>query len=966
VKSEHYTRIKQLYDQVIDLPVNAREAQLRALEHDPVIISEVLALITAAEAETFAHLSTPLKSMLGSVGTPTLSAGDVLGAWRIEREIGQGGMGSVYLVERVDGHFKQTAALKFLKGLPSAERLDYFTRERQLLASLTHPNIARLLDGGATPSGQPYLVMEYIDGAHVDQYRQQNKLSVDATLRLFVSACDAVAFAHRQLIVHCDLKPSNILVNKDGRPILLDFGIATLIDKVAEGAALSEPRNSQAYTPRYSSPEQREGKAVSTVSDIYSLGILLGELLDTTLTQNAELAAIVRKASAADPANRYPSVDALTDDIYRYRSKLPVRAYPATNVYVAKKFVQRRWPLVLVAVVFVTTVAGFTLQLIAESQRARLAEQVAVKARDDASAERDRAQTAEQRAVAERDATKAAQAETVRERDRATEAEKVAKAQRDRAKSAEQQAVTDRNIATTAESAASQTRDFLVSVFKSSSPNAQSGDLRASALVAEAEARVEREMRGQPALQADLFMALADVQKNMGGLKQARDSYLKAIALERMQKRPLVLSQMLQRLALLDMSSFGGKDAHKLASEALALSEKHDKADSESLADSLRAVAYTTFDAEEAQTMYLRALAIFEKLDPQGAKTEATLVMLGHNARDLRKSSAAITYYRRALAIIEKKNGVDHPFSMVPVDGVAKALAALGKTLEAEANFRRNIALSEKLHGADNLTTVRYVAAYGSFLEAVGRPRDALAQNTRALAVFEKRLGREAPQFVLTSVQAAGVMRDLGNLHAAAVLARQTRQSAYKAWSAPHPALAIVERGVGRIFLDAGEANEGNQSLAAALEMLKQMHGESHFSVTEAAIELSIGLTMLGNVEQAALHLDRVGPAHSTLGKDAQMRFALSRGDVARARGRMSEALAFYRSAEKFASECYGAGDTRAWLVKLSRAELLAAQGTEEDRPQSKMLASQILAEVSTVLAPNAPVLEKLRQLQRP
>lgn len=178
MKPEAYAAIRALYDQVVDLPADEREARLRELEADDTTISEVLALIHASEGSTFAHISGPLNTILASVGAPKLAPGDVLGVWRIEREIGHGGMGSVYLVERQDGHFNQTAALKFLRGLPSADTLAYFTRERQLLATLVHPNIARLYDGGATAGGQPYLVMEYVDGLHIDIYCQRQRLDV--------------------------------------------------------------------------------------------------------------------------------------------------------------------------------------------------------------------------------------------------------------------------------------------------------------------------------------------------------------------------------------------------------------------------------------------------------------------------------------------------------------------------------------------------------------------------------------------------------------------------------------------------------------------------------------------------------------------------------------------------------------------------------------------------------------------
>jgi eukaryotic-like serine/threonine-protein kinase len=961
---EDYARVRGLYDQVIDLPTDTRLARLRELSADSETISEVMALITAAEAETFAHLSKPLKGMLNSVNAPKLKPGDTLGVWRIEREIGQGGMGSVFLVERQDGHFTQTAALKFVKGLPRADTLNYFTRERQLLATLTHPNIARLLDGGASAEGQPYLVMEYINGVAIDEYCKQHKLTTPQILKLFTAACDAVAFAHRQLIVHCDLKPSNLLVNLEGRPVLLDFGIARLVDRVDTAGAQGDEPTATAYTPRYASPEQREQGIVSTVSDIYSLGVLLGELLDTNAKQNVELNAILRKATASSHEKRYATVDAFTDDIARFVQKLPVYAMPHMPTYVAKKFMQRRWPLVLAGVAFAATVIGFTVKVLVESQRATNAEKTAVK-------ERDLAQVAGNQAVKERDAA-------ARERDRAAAAEKIAETERssarsaeslaikerDRAKIAERHAVEERNRATAAEGAASQTRDFLVSVFKSSSPNAQTGDVLASTLVAEAETRVEQEMRGQPNLQADLYLALADVQKNMGSLKQSRATYVKAVAVARTQNRPLVLAQMLRRLALLDMSSFGGKEALMLGREALALSEKYAKPDSEDVAHSLSIVGYATFNPKEAESVHMRALAIRQKLDPASSGTESTLIMLGHNARDLRKPHAAISYYTRALAINEQKLGSDHPMSMSIRDGAAKAQLALGLVAEAESNIRRNIAISEKLHGTVNVTTARHVASLASLLSTAGRPQEALIQDRVALDVFEKLLGRQTPNYVLTHNHIAQVLFELGRESESVVMVRESLLLAQKVWPSTHPAMAIIQRNAGRILRDVGENGEALSVLQATLLIHKQVHGSNHPEVVLSSIDLGICHALAGRVNEANSMLDVAAAQLTADDKLTESEYQRGRGLIARAQGNVDEAIRVFQTREQLLTARYGENDPRVWLAKLTRSELLATRNQADDKLQSRLLATAIIENLRNVLDPNAPVLETARRLK--
>src|ERR1700752_980640 len=271
-----------------------------------------------------------------------LDEGDRLGAWRLVRRLAQGGMGAVYLAERADGHFEQRGAIKLIRGAPNAEMLAHFTRERQILATLQHPNIARLLDGGATPGGQPYLVMEDVEGEPIDADCNARALALDARLRLFEEVCGAVQFAHQRLIVHCDLKPSNVLVRNDGTPVLLDFGIARAIES-QRGPGTFE---SGYFTPGYASPEQLRGEAVTTAGDVYSLGLILFEIIagrkarvdtvDRTIAllgdaavQPSEIAenvpwrkriagdidAIVLRATATEPTARYAAAEALAGDI---------------------------------------------------------------------------------------------------------------------------------------------------------------------------------------------------------------------------------------------------------------------------------------------------------------------------------------------------------------------------------------------------------------------------------------------------------------------------------------------------------------------------------------------------------------------------------------------------------------------------------------------------------------------------
>ncbi|MEL7311828.1 MAG: serine/threonine-protein kinase, partial [Pseudomonadota bacterium] len=207
--------------------------------------------------------------------------GRMIGVWQLERRIGEGGMGAVFLAKRADEAFEQTAALKLMTSrVLGRESITRFRAERQFLAKLSHPNIAQLLDGGSTEDDQPYLVMEYIDGVSIDRYCDDNRLSIRDRLRLFEKVCDTVDYAHRNLIVHRDLKPGNILVDRRGEPKLLDFGIAKLLDTQDVDQTMAMTREGRLLlTPEYASPEQVRGEPPTVAADVYALGVLLYRLL---------------------------------------------------------------------------------------------------------------------------------------------------------------------------------------------------------------------------------------------------------------------------------------------------------------------------------------------------------------------------------------------------------------------------------------------------------------------------------------------------------------------------------------------------------------------------------------------------------------------------------------------------------------------------------------------------------------
>ncbi len=364
-----WNRVKQILNEALDLePSQQADFVREAAGNDQLIINEVLSLLeTDDEDVDFLE-----DSISGEGDEPDPMIGTNLGPYHLVRHLASGGMGTVYLGERSDEAYKGQVAVKVLKrGMDTAEIVRRFRKERQILANLDHPNIIRMFDGGSTPSGRPYLIMEYIKGTNLISYCQDNDLSLEARLFLFLKTCDPVAFAHHNLIVHRDLKPGNILVTDEGEPKLLDFGIAKLLDPKENETRTRVGKS--LMTPAYAAPEQILGEAITTACDVYALGVLLHQMLagrlpeKASITRNSDatgegvfrkpskvacevgkgtgiqarllsgdLDNILLKALHSDPVRRYHSVDDFVVDIECYLHGYPIHARPEPVIIVAE------------------------------------------------------------------------------------------------------------------------------------------------------------------------------------------------------------------------------------------------------------------------------------------------------------------------------------------------------------------------------------------------------------------------------------------------------------------------------------------------------------------------------------------------------------------------------------------------------------------------------------------------------
>lgn len=403
-KTLQLNQVKKLFDKCEPLSSNERALLLNNSSYPSDVISQVTRLLTFSDQQCEGQNSQQdyiqqefIELSQGFIGHQKL------GAYQLDQEIGRGGMGIVFKAQRADGQYEQQVAIKILPSLASEEDLSRFQQERQILAELQHANIATLLDGGISPDGRPYLVMEYIDGQTITDYCQQNNLGLTERLELFRQICHTVSFAHSRLIIHRDLKPENILVTQSGEIKLLDFGVSKILAQSIANKKQDNTTRHHNLSLNYASPEQIRGKECTTVTDVYALGVILYNLLcdsgpyqlsnnnpeeiiqhvcliapiapSKLLAKNnselvwakqlcGDLDNIIAKALAKEPERRYASVNEFEQDVQRYLTGLPVQASPDSFSYRLTKFV-KRYPLasVLSSALALSLVAGLTTSL---------------------------------------------------------------------------------------------------------------------------------------------------------------------------------------------------------------------------------------------------------------------------------------------------------------------------------------------------------------------------------------------------------------------------------------------------------------------------------------------------------------------------------------------------------------------------------------------------------------------------
>jgi eukaryotic-like serine/threonine-protein kinase len=822
---ERWSAVGRLFDAAQEMAPERRAAFLEeACAGAPEMKAEVESLLDSLDrSESF--LERPVASLL-------LDAPDRIGPYEVVGEIGRGGMGVVLEARRRDQGFERRVAIKLVKrGMDTDFILRRFESERRILAGLDHRNIARVLDGGSTGDGLPYFVMERIEGRNIVVYCQEENLGVAERLDLFRQVCDAVQYAHQHLVIHRDIKPSNILVTSDGVAKLLDFGLARVVQGGERETADRTQTALRLFTPDYASPEQVRGETLTTATDVYSLGVVLYELLtgarpyrlksgspeevtgavleqqpqrpSTKVRLHRDLDSIVLAALRKEPSRRYASAEQLSEDIGRHREGLPVRARPDTFPYRAGKFVRRhKIGMAAGTVAAASLVAALSVSIV-QTRAARL--------------ERDRAQV---------------------------EAGK-----------------------------ARQVSEFLRSLFESSLPRKSRGEkLTAQDLIDSGAARVDQELAGQPELHASMLALLGSVYLELGLVPKAEPLLEKSLAIrERFlgKNHPDVAESLyfLGRLkgrqadyprarALLQraveirereaatpafaetLSGLGGvlksvgrlQDARDLYARAVAVEEEIGGPNLHKWLSNLAAAEEDLGEYESARRLLERALDIGIRREGKAdVQVDVTLLNLAGVLRAQEEFAGALPLFERAVTMDERVFGKESVGVAYGLGEMGELCLAMGDRTRARELIGRSIETSERVLGAEHPGLAAPLTYEGRLFLAEGKPREALALFERARRLLERALGDEDhPEIANILVDLAQARMNLGDVAAGEPILRRALGIQRRTLVARHRDLVPTLTKLAGALRDSGHAPEARTLLAEAVGIARERLPERH------------------------------------------------------------------------------------------------------------------------------------------
>ena len=837
INPERWRVLSPYVDQALDIAVEDRPAWLSELSaRDATLAADLRSIL--AQHDQVRHSQFLECAVLQPQSAPSASlTGQVVGAYRLISRLGQGGTGSVWLAERCDGRFEGRAAVKLLNiSLVGRAGEQRFRREGNILARLRHPRIAHLIDAGVSPAGQPYLVLEHVDGKRIDEYCDDRTLSIEARLQLFLDVLDAVAHAHANLIVHRDLKPANVLVSTEGEVKLLDFGIAKLIERDAwssatTGGALTR-EGGAVLTPEFAAPEQLSGGAITIATDVYALGVLLyvlltgrhpvrhshtspAALIKSILEEDAprpsdvapgkwnralrgDLDTIVAKAMKKVPAERYSSVTALADDLRRMLRHEPISARPDAVGYRAVRFVRRHS-----AAVATVSAGAVLLSGLIVVHTTRLA------------AERDRAQRETAKAV--------------------------------------------------------KVSEMLMGLLTSADPYAQresSGEPTVRALLDAGARQVQADLASDPDVQAQLLAAMGRTYRRLGLYDKAQQLLEQSLASGQRAFGPehVRVAETLQSLGvvLADKGDYAG--AARRLEEALALQRKLLGGQHADIAVTLSELGRVYQDEgfnQRAEPLHREALEMRRKLlGEEHRETAVSLNDLGSVLRLNGDLSGAEALIRRSLAINLKTRGKDHPNTATTLHDLALIVAARGDYPGAESMLRQALATERKALGDKHAAVAATFNTLSRVLFEQGRYEDAVSALEDALRIAGPALGPDHPLVAIYTIN-LGAVELARNTPAATAAAELLLRDGLRMRSLA-PGVVPSRR---RTFPDNDWSIGGTKSLLGAALLAERRYDEAETMLLDAERDLAASDDHRGDMNAT---IRRLADLYDSLGRPAK------------------------------------------------------------------------------------------------
>ena len=842
--------IEELFHAALERPEAQRADFLQGITDDAELRADVQRLLrhhTCGDSV----IERALHGAVAGVSTPELSQ---IGVYRVLRELGAGGMGTVFLAERDVGETRQQVAIKLIRGYPTRDARTRLVRERSLLAGLNHPNIAGLIDGGETPDGQPYLVMEYVEGRALLGFCIDNALDLRQRLRLYVQLCHAVQHAHQRLIVHRDIKPANVLVRADGTPVLLDFGIGKLLDNTDVDATAT-----RVFTPAYAAPEQRSGRGVTTAADIYGLGCVLFELLTdraiadvgggdggipapsacVSATQaralRGDLDTIVLKATQVEAERRYASAQALADDVGHYLAGRPLQAAPDSFAYRVRKFLGRHRIAALASLLLLIGAGLFVWRLDAERQRALAAE-----------------------ARAEREAQ-----------------------------------------------STRRSRDFLVSLFEAAAPgNTLGRPLTARELIDTGRQRLSEELADEPDSAARLGLAIADVYAALGDPKTASETAegaLKLLAGDS-EERALLRADLLQRIGVeydnLDRPDEGGP----LLQQALDLRRRYAPDDKRAIAEVLIELATRSSHVGEmaqGKAQLEQALALLRELPkPSPEDTISAYSALAENSRLQEHYAESLQYAQTAMDAardLSPKSPERRELWRVK----AQAQIGMGDPAGAAATLREALSVLRVAVGENSTAVGNVENDLATALSAMGDYRGTIEHLENSIRILKIVRPDDPIAIAVPQLNIGSAWESLGDYAKSEGFMREAI-AALEKFTPNDPALPNARSFLAQTLSFAGRYADARKRIDGVIAEFEK-GGE------DQAISLAVARFRASRIEARADHLDAAetllaqswAVLEPTLPPSHQLRgqFARSRALIARARKKFDVAKSEYEAA---------------------------------------------------------------------